>query len=94
MKAFKTDVTCFMELRTNHNLGELRWNAGCRFSGDRSAGTLTILRYRFPYMVILAKFGGTRDRRFLLVVDLRLHRFDKNDPDLDDPLRSLVRVSM
>lgn len=55
---------------------------------------MTILRYRFPYMVILAKFGGTRDRRLLLVVDLRLHRFDKNDPDLDDPLRSLVRVSM
>ena len=38
----------------------------------------------------LAKFGVTCGQSTPIVVDLKLHEFGKNEPDFDEPFRSLV----
>lgn len=38
----------------------------------------------------VAKFGATRGQSILEVVNLKLHRFDGNEPENDEPFRSLV----
>ena len=38
----------------------------------------------------MAKFGVTRGKSTPMVVVLKLHKFDKDEPDVDEPFRSLV----
>ena len=38
----------------------------------------------------MAKFGVTRGKNTPMMVDLELHEFDKDEPDADEPFRSLV----
>ena len=38
----------------------------------------------------MAQFGVTRDKSTPMVVDLKLHEFDRDEPDVDEPFRSLV----
>ena len=72
-----------------NNLGELRWSAGCRFSRDWAARTLTISQQVFAESTV-AKFGVTRRKRVPAVVDQKLELFDHDEPDVDEPFRSLV----
>ena len=39
---------------------------------------------------IVAKFGVTRGKSIPMAVDLKLHRFDRIESDVDEPFRSLV----
>ena len=39
---------------------------------------------------LVAQFGVTRDKSTPMVVDLKLHEFDRDEPDVDEPFRSLV----
>lgn len=71
------------------NLGELRWYAGCRFERDWSAGTVTLSQQAFAEDVV-AKFGVTRNKAIPMVVGLKLEEFDEDEPDVEEPFRSLV----
>ena len=42
----------------------------------------------------MAKFGVTRVKSTTMVVDLKLDEFDKDEPDVDEPFRSLVGLLM
>ena len=39
---------------------------------------------------IVTKFGVTRGKSISIAVDLKLRRFDRNEPDVDEAFRSLV----
>ena len=72
------------------NLGELRLYAGCHFSRDFDARTITI-SHQTVAETIVAKFGVTRNKETpMVVVGLRLDDFDPTEPDVDKPFRSLV----
>lgn len=83
---FCEDLNQFVPI---NNLGELRWYAGCRFSRDWDAGKLTISQQVFAESTV-AKFGVTRGKSIPAVVDLKLEVFDHDEPDVDEPFRSLV----
>ena len=42
----------------------------------------------------VAKFGVSRGIIITAVVDLKLHRFDEDEPDVDEPFRSFAGLSM
>ena len=42
----------------------------------------------------MAEFGVTRGKSIPIMVDLKLHMFDKNESDVDVPFRSLARHLM
>ena len=72
-----------------HNLGELRWYAGYRFSRDWDAGTLTISQQVLAESTV-ANFGVTRGKSFPAVVDPKHELCDHDQPDVDETFRSLV----
>ena len=69
------------------NLGELRWYAGCRFSHDAVLGTVTMSQQAVAEKIV-AKFGVTQNKP--MVVGLKLEQFDEDEPDVEEPFRSLV----
>ena len=71
------------------NLGELRWYAGCRFSHDAVLGTVTMSQQAVAEKIV-AKFGVTQNKETPMVVGLKLEQFDTNEPDVEEPFRSLV----
>ena len=72
------------------NLREMRLYAGCHFSRDFDAGTITISQQTVAGTMV-AKFGVTRNNETpMMVVGLRLDDFDPTEPDVDKPYRSLV----
>ena len=71
------------------NLGELRWYAGCRFSRDAVLGTVTMSQQAVAEKIV-AKFGVTQNEETPMVVGLKLEQFDADEPDVEEPFRSLV----
>ena len=71
------------------NLGELRWYAGCRFSRDAVLGRVTMSQQAVAEKIV-AKFGVTQNKEMLMVVGLKLEQFDADEPDVEEPFRSLV----
>ena len=71
------------------NLGELRWYAGCRFSRDAVLGTVTMSQQAVAEKIV-AKFGVTQNKETPMVVGLKLEQFDADEPDVEEPFRSLV----
>ena len=71
------------------NLGELRWYAGCRFSRDAVLGTVTMSQQAVAEKIV-AKFGVTQNKETPMVVGLKLEQFNADEPDVDEPFRSLV----
>ena len=71
------------------NLRELRWYAGCRFSRDTVLGTVTMLQQAVTEKIV-AKFGVTQNKETPMVVGLRLEQFNADEPDVEEPFRSLV----
>ena len=71
------------------NLGELRWYAGCRFSRDPVLGAITILQQAVAERLV-AKFGVTETKDIPMLVGLKLDEFDRDEPDVLHPFRSLV----
>ena len=71
-----------------NNMGELGWYAGRQFSRDWDARMLTISQQILAESTV-AKFGVTRGKSIPAVVDLKLEVFE-NEPDNDEPFRSLV----
>ena len=76
-----------------NNLGELRWYAGCRFSRDWDAGTLTISQQAFAENTA-ARFGVNSGRNNPLSTGLKLEEFDENEPVGDWPFHELVGCLM
>ena len=76
-----------------NNFGELRWYAGCRYSRDWDAGTLTISQQAFAENTVL-KFGVSSGRRNPLEKGLKLKEFDATEPEGDWPFRELVGCLM
>ena len=72
-----------------NNLGGLPWYAGCRFLQDRDARTFTISQQGFAE-VHVTTFGVTRGESTPMMVDLKLHEFDKDGPNVDEPFQSWV----
>ena len=62
-----------------NNLGELWWYAGCRFSRNWDAGTLTISQQAFDENTA-ARFDVRSGRNTPLSTGLKLEEFDKNEP--------------
>ena len=60
-----------------NNLGELRWCAGCRFSRNWDAGTLTISQQAFAENTA-ARFDVSSGRNTSHSTGLKLEEFDKN----------------
>ena len=83
---FCEDLNQFVPM---NNLGELRWYTGYRFSRDWDAGTLTISHQVFAESTV-AKFGVTRGKNIPAVDDQKLQVFVHDEPDVDEPFRSLV----
>ena len=71
------------------NLGELRVYAGCVFSRSHDLGTITISQQAVAEKIV-AKCGVTRNKETPMTTDLRLHVFGPAEPDVEEPLRSLV----
>ena len=71
------------------NLGELRWYAGCRFSRDAVLGTVTMSQQAVAEKIV-AKFGVTQNKETPMAVGLKLEQFDADEPDVEQPFRSLV----
>ena len=71
------------------NLRELRWYAGCRFSRDAFLGTVTMSQQAVAEKIV-AKFGVTQNEETPMVVGLKLEQFDADEPDVEEPFRSLV----
>ena len=71
------------------NLGELRWYAGCRFSRDAVLGTVTMSQQAVAEKIV-ANFGVTQNKETPMVVGLKLEQFDADEPDVEEPFRSLV----
>ena len=71
------------------NLGELRWYAGCRFSRDAVLGTVTMSQQAVAEKIV-AKFGVTHNKETPMVVGLKLEQFNADEPDVEEPFRSLV----
>ena len=80
-------------LSADYNLGELRWYAGCQYSRDWDAGTLTILQQAFAENTAL-KFGVNAGRRNPLGKSLKLEEFDATEPEGDWPFFELVGCLM
>ena len=76
-----------------NNLGRLRWYAGCRFSRDWDAGTLTISQQAFAENTA-ARFNVNSGRNTPLSTGLKLEEFDENEPVGDWPFRELVGCLM
>ena len=81
---FGVDINRYVPIT---NLGELRWYAGCRFSRDAVLGTVTMSQQAVADKTI-AKFGVTQNKP--MVVGLKLEQFDADEPDVEEPFRSLV----
>ena len=75
------------------NLGELRWYAGRRFSRDAVLDTVTVSRQAVAEKIV-AKFGVMQNKETPMVVGLKLEQFDADEPDVEEPFRSLVRHLM
>ena len=71
------------------NLGELRWYAGCRFSRDAVLGAVNMSQQAVAEKMV-AKFGVTQNKETPMVVGLKLEQFDADEPDVEEPFRSLV----
>ena len=71
------------------NLGELRWYAGCRFSRDAVLGTVAMSQQAVAEKIV-AKFGVTQNKETPIVVGLKLEQFNADEPDVEEPFRSLV----
>ena len=71
------------------NLGELRWYEGCRFSCDAVLGTVTMSQQAVAEKIV-AKFGVTQNKETPMVIGLKLEQFDADEPDVEEPFRSLV----
>ena len=71
------------------NLGELRWYAGCRFSRDAVLATVTMSQQAVAEKIV-AKFGVTQNKETPMAVGLKLEQIDADEPDLEEPFRSLV----
>ena len=71
------------------NLGELRWYAGCRFSGDAVLGTVTMSQQAVAEKIV-AKFGVTQNKETPMVFGLKLEQFDADEPDVEELFRPLV----
>ena len=69
-----------------NNLGRLRWYAGCRFSRDWDAGTLTISQQAFVENTA-ARFDVSSGRNTPLSTGLKLEEFNENEPVGDWPFR-------
>ena len=76
-----------------NNLGELRWYAGCQYSRDWDAGTLTISQQAFAENTAL-KFGVSSGRRNPLEKGLKLEEFDATEPEGGWPFREMVGCLM
>ena len=76
-----------------NNLGRLRWYAGCRFSSDWDAGSLTISQQPFAENTA-ARFHVSSGRNTPLSTGLTLEEFDENEPVGDWPFRELVRCAL
>ena len=70
-----------------NNLGELRWYAGCRFSRDWDAGSLTISQQAFAQNTA-AMFDVSSGRNNPLSTGLKLEEFNENEPVGDWPFAS------
>ena len=70
------------------NLGELRWYAGGRFSRDAVLGTVTMSQQAVAERIV-AKFGVTQNKETPMVAGLKLEQFDTDEPDVEEPFRSL-----
>ena len=70
------------------NLGELRWYAGCRFSRDAVLGTVTMSQQAVAEKIV-AKFGVTQNEETPMVVGLKREQFGADEPDVEEPFRSL-----
>ena len=70
-----------------NNLGEMRWYAGCRFSRDWDAGTLTISQQAFAENTA-ARFDVSSRRNTPLSTGLKLEEFNENEPVGDWPFAS------
>lgn len=79
----------FKQFGADLNTGELRWYAGLRFVRDKSAGTVTISQQAVAEQVV-AKFGVTKNKDTPMVIGLKLEEFDPEEPNVDNPFRSLV----
>ena len=71
------------------NLGELRWYEGCQFSSDAMLGTVTMSQQAVAEKIV-AKFSVTQNKDTPMVVGLKLEQFDADEPDVEEPFRSLV----
>ena len=71
------------------NLGELRWYAGCRFSRDAVLGRMTMSQQAVAEMIV-AEFGVTQNEETPMIVGLKVEQFDADEPDVEEPFRSLV----
>ena len=71
------------------NLGELRWYAAYRFSRDAVLGTVTMSQQAVAEKIV-AKFGVTQNKETPVVVGLKLEQLDADEPDVEEPFRSLV----
>ena len=71
------------------NLGELRRYAGCRFSRDAVLGTVTMPQQAVAKEIV-AKFGVTQNKKTPMVVGLKFEQLDADEPDVEEPFRSLV----
>ena len=71
------------------NLGEVRWYAGCRYSGDAMLGTVAMSQQAVAENIV-AKFGVTQNKETPMVVGLKLEQFGADEPDVEEPFRSLV----
>ena len=83
---FGVDLNCYVPIT---NLGERRWYAGCRFSGDAVLGTVTMSQQAVAEKIV-AKCGVTQNKETPMVVGLKLEQFDADEPDMEELFRSLV----
>ena len=70
------------------NLGEVRWYAGCRFSRDAVLGTVTMSQQAVAEKIV-DKFGVSQNKETPMIVGLKLEQFDADEPDVEEPFRSL-----
>ena len=83
---FSVDLSRYVPIT---NLGEPRWYAGCWCSRDAVLDTVTMSQQAVAEKIV-AKFGVTQNKETPMVVDLKLEQFDADEPDVEEPFRSLV----
>ena len=76
-----------------NNPGELTSDAGCRYSMDRNAGTLTISEQAYAE-TSASNFGVSSDGKKPFTKVLRLYEFDDTELEGDWPFRGLVACFM